>query len=468
MTASRRTRVVIQSRLSSSRLPGKALMSIAGMPLIELVARRASRTGDEVVVATSVEAYDTRIADHLERVGIPVVRGPLDDVLGRFVMATADLDPDDRVVRLTGDNPIADADLVHELLDAMDASGNAYGRVDIDRVPEGLGAEGFSVRDLRIAAERATAAYDREHVTPWLRRELGELLFVPAQNPGDPVAYRCTTDCLNDYYRISRLFDDEPDPVGVPWGALIGKLKADVDSAGPMVPVTGLRPRTTSLLLGTRNVGRLGADTSRDGATVRDVFVSAVNRGLSHDVAEPGTVDIVRQGTLPALQQRLRTILRLPVLVGGLSGSALHYQVRTAVENGFAHLARRSLAAVVFGSVANALDADATAWATLAEYRADQSVGKIGVSLASPAELGALGRLPGVDLVVADVADRADLDGYAELARRGATRLAVIGAPHDERLLHAALDAEWVDAVVVNPVTVAQLDASIRAAAVHR
>ena len=175
-----RTRVVIQSRLSSSRLPGKALLTIAGMPLVELVARRASRSGHEVVVATSEERDDGRIAEHLRSVGVPVLRGPLDDVLGRFVLATADLDPTDRVVRLTGDNPVADADLVDELLAAVEASGHTYGRVDIDRVPEGLGAEVFSVEALRLAADRATAPYDREHVTPWLRRELGELLFVPS------------------------------------------------------------------------------------------------------------------------------------------------------------------------------------------------------------------------------------------------------------------------------------------------
>ena len=67
-----RTRVVIQSRLNSSRLPGKALMTIGGMPLIELVARRASRDGHEVVVATSEEQYDTRIFDHLARVDLEI------------------------------------------------------------------------------------------------------------------------------------------------------------------------------------------------------------------------------------------------------------------------------------------------------------------------------------------------------------------------------------------------------------
>lgn len=460
-----RTRVVIQSRLSSSRLPGKALMTIAGMPLIELVARRASRNGHEVVVATSMEPYDTRISDHLHRVGIPVVRGSLDDVLGRFVQATSDLAPTDRVVRLTGDNPVADADLVDELLEAMEESGNAYGRVDIDQVPEGLGAEGFTVGDLRRAAMSTTAAYDREHVTPWLRRELGELLFVPRNNPGNPVAYRCTTDCLNDYYRISRLFDDEPDPVGVKWGELVRKLKEDVDSSGPMVPVTDLTPRMTSLLLGTRNVGVLGVGSGRDGSAIRTVFASAVNRGLSHAFAEPGTMEVVRQGTLPALQQRLKTILRLPRLVGGLSGQALRFQVRTTIENGFAYHGQRSLAGVVFGSVSNALDAEATAWATLGEYRREQSVTRIGVTVATPSELPDLWRLPTVDLVVVDIFAPHEIEAYSELSRSKATKIAVIAATQDDALLEATLGADWVDAVVVNPATDGQLDAAIRAAA---
>ncbi|MGL5851560.1 MAG: cytidylyltransferase domain-containing protein, partial [Phycicoccus sp.] len=90
-------RVVVQSRLSSSRLPGKALLTTAGMPLVELVARRAARSGHEVVVATSVEATDERVVATLARAGIATVRGSLDDVLGRFVAATADLADDDLV-----------------------------------------------------------------------------------------------------------------------------------------------------------------------------------------------------------------------------------------------------------------------------------------------------------------------------------------------------------------------------------
>lgn len=218
------TRVVIQSRLNSTRLPGKAMLELAGMPLIELVARRAARAGHDVVVATSTQRGDDRIARCVGRCGIRVVRGSLGDVLGRFGEASADLRPDDQVVRLTGDNPVVDADLVDELLEAIERSGHRYGRVDIGQVPEGLGAEGFTVGDLRRACAEATTAFDREHVTPWLRRELGELLFVPEGAPTDLVAHRTTVDTLDDYVRVATLFDDVPDPVAAPWRDLTARL----------------------------------------------------------------------------------------------------------------------------------------------------------------------------------------------------------------------------------------------------
>ena len=207
----RRTRVVIQSRLTSSRLPGKALLTIAGLPLVELVARRASRSGHEVVVATSEERDDAPHRRAPRSVGIAVLRGALDDVLGRFVGARPTSTPADRVVRLTGDNPVADADLVDELLAAVEASGHTYGRVDIDRVPEGLGAEVFSVEALRLAA-----AARHGGVRPRARHPLAApgarraaLRPQPACNL-DPRRFRCTVDVLADYVRVSGLFTRRP------------------------------------------------------------------------------------------------------------------------------------------------------------------------------------------------------------------------------------------------------------------
>lgn len=385
-----RTRVVIQSRLNSSRLPGKAMLTIAGMPLIELVARRAGRTGHEVVVATSAEQYDERIASHLHAVGIEVVRGSLDDVLGRFVQATADLEDTDRVVRLTGDNPLADADLVDELIAAVDASGHAYGRVDIDRVPEGLGAEVFTVRALRDADEQATASYDREHVTPWLRRTLGELLFVPTGCPDGVEAYRATVDVLGDYVRVSSLFDGEPDPVGQPWPSLMTRLVDRVDRAGARV--TALRTdagRLSRVVLSARNfdVATRDARPAERAERLRSLIAEAIERGVTHIEVGRGdgrSEELLQACAEPALVKRFGIISRVaprPLEVG--SAVADELAVEASVERTFAGLGRRGVDVLVFPGSASA----ARGWERARSYRDDGVVSALGLVAEDTADL---------------------------------------------------------------------------------
>ncbi|WP_281289184.1 aldo/keto reductase [Leekyejoonella antrihumi] len=385
---------MIQSRLNSSRLPGKALMSIGGMPLVELVARRASRSGHEVVVATSNEHYDSLIANHLARVKIPVVRGPLDDVLARFVLATSDLAPTDRVVRLTGDNPVADADLVDELLAAMDASGHAYGRVDIDQVPEGLGAEGFSVQALRDAAATTQDAYDREHVTPWLRRTLGELLFVPAKNPGEPTRYRCTVDTLSDFDRACLLFDSTTDAVRVPWAELMDRIVRDARVDGPTVPSRGQgHLRQSRLVLGTDQFSGQAAPSADQ---VRAILAAAVERGVSH-VEVGRTQELAERrlhaGVEPQLTRRLKVISRLAPLTEG----AAALRVETSLERTFAELGRREAAAALLPTLADACRDRGAGWARLRAYQGDGIVGLVGVCLQRTAELPMALELEGLD-----------------------------------------------------------------------
>lgn len=123
------TRVILQSRLSSSRLPGKALLTVAGQPVVALAARRAGNTGLDVVVATSDQPEDDAIADALAETGVAVFRGSLHDPLRRFFDATVDLADEDLVVRLTGDNIVPDGRFVQQMIDDMRAAGEQYIRV---------------------------------------------------------------------------------------------------------------------------------------------------------------------------------------------------------------------------------------------------------------------------------------------------------------------------------------------------
>ena len=382
-----RTRVVVQSRLNSSRLPGKALMTIAGMPLIELVARRASRDGHEVIVATSEEQYDTRIVDHLHRVGIPAMRGSLDDVLGRFVAATQDLDDDDRVVRLTGDNPVGDSSLIDELIEAMDEGGFEYGRNDVSRMPEGLGCEVFRVRDLRRAAAQTDELYDREHVTPWLRRNVSTLDYVPKDNPGDPERFRCTVDVLSDYDRVCRLFADKSDPVSVPWVDLINESGGSAFTAGPSVPRRDDSELDQSvMILGGQAFAGPQAPSSTE---IRAMLATAVNRGVNHVEVGRGdhnAEEILHKCGEPQLTQRLHFISRLREIRTNDPRLAAA-TVEAQLERSFAELGRRKASAVLMANVDEAHSADGTGWHRLRDYRESGEVGRIGVNVESLEEL---------------------------------------------------------------------------------
>jgi spore coat polysaccharide biosynthesis protein SpsF (cytidylyltransferase family) len=101
---------VIQARMGSSRLPGKVLLPICGIPVAILAAKRAQRNTYEVRIATTVDPLDDILVEMAKEADIPVVRGNVEDVLGRFVEATADLPDEALVVRQTADNVFPDAD----------------------------------------------------------------------------------------------------------------------------------------------------------------------------------------------------------------------------------------------------------------------------------------------------------------------------------------------------------------------
>ena len=96
---------IVQARMSSRRLPGKVLAPVLGQPMIQRQIERISHAQliDKLVIATSTMTDDDAIAEFCQGIGQPCYRGPLDDVLGRFVAALDTYGPADHVVRLTAD-----------------------------------------------------------------------------------------------------------------------------------------------------------------------------------------------------------------------------------------------------------------------------------------------------------------------------------------------------------------------------
>src|SRR5690349_790613 len=98
---------ILQARMSSTRLPGKVFLPLAGAPMLQRQIERIRRAGaiDTLVVATSNTTQDDEIARLCGHLGVDCYRGSLEDVLDRFYQAASRTMPD-HVVRLTGDCPL--------------------------------------------------------------------------------------------------------------------------------------------------------------------------------------------------------------------------------------------------------------------------------------------------------------------------------------------------------------------------
>jgi spore coat polysaccharide biosynthesis protein SpsF (cytidylyltransferase family) len=191
---------VVQARMSSTRLPGKVLADVEGEPMLALLLRRleqASSVG-EIVVATSDAPSDDPLEALARSIGVRVHRGPLDDVLARFVGAAAG--HDGPVVRITGDCPLTDPHVVDAVLKCFASTpGAGYGsNVEPRTFPDGLDVEVFSPDALRRADELATDAADREHVTTLMRRR-PDLFPVASVTAPEPMGeLRWTVDDRDD------------------------------------------------------------------------------------------------------------------------------------------------------------------------------------------------------------------------------------------------------------------------------
>src|SRR5262245_14314319 len=173
--ASVRVGIVIQARLGSNRLPRKVLRPVFGKPLLQRLCDRIglSRETGVVVVATSDRPTDDAIARACDDWGVPVFRGPEDDVLARMTGAARAFGLT-ALVRVTADHPLTAPDGIDEVVRAFARSGAQYvHNCHRGGYPYGTGAEMISAAALESCDREATVPGEREHVTPMIRRNPG-------------------------------------------------------------------------------------------------------------------------------------------------------------------------------------------------------------------------------------------------------------------------------------------------------
>ena len=205
-----KTMAIVQARMTSTRLPGKVLLPILGIPMLSLQLERMRRATsiDGIVIATTVNAADDPIVELCIQQGIAYFRGSEQDVLSRYAEA-AQAFGIDVVVRVTSDCPLIEPDLMDKVVNIFL---HAHGELDYvsntlqPSFPYGLAVEVFSRQVLDQAHRLAVQHAEREHVTPyiyWRPQQFRLKSFTHNENLSQ---HRWTVDTPEDFELVSKIY----------------------------------------------------------------------------------------------------------------------------------------------------------------------------------------------------------------------------------------------------------------------
>jgi spore coat polysaccharide biosynthesis protein SpsF len=199
---------IVQARMSSRRLPGKVLAPLDGQPMLGCLIDRLShaRGLEGICVATSNTPSDDPIAAFCDAHAICCHRGELDDVAARLLAVAKELDADG-FVRVNGDSPLLDLDLVTQAAewfrrDVPDLVSNVLVRT----FPKGQSVEVVNRSTMETALAHFGGAEEREHVTLHFYRNAERFRIVSFEHAGNVSHLQLSVDTAEDLLRVRDLY----------------------------------------------------------------------------------------------------------------------------------------------------------------------------------------------------------------------------------------------------------------------
>jgi spore coat polysaccharide biosynthesis protein SpsF len=221
--------IIIQARMTSTRLPGKIMLPLCGKPVMQIMLERLDSLKTHLIIATTDDGSEQPIVDLCNKLAIRYYRGDTDNVLSRYYLAASKFGAKEKdvIVRLTSDCPLIDPDITRQTVNYfMDNHFDYVSAGTGTGFPRGMDTEVFTFDLLQQAYENATLDYEKEHVTPYIYMTCGKQLKLGQyQNSQNHSHYRLTLDEPLDFDVISevyRLFDCQTD---FSYEELINKLK---------------------------------------------------------------------------------------------------------------------------------------------------------------------------------------------------------------------------------------------------
>ena len=202
--------LIIQSRMGSSRLPGKVMKRINDTPLLQILYDRILNSSftDKIIIATTTNKEDDIIRDFCDDNNIDFYRGTDWDVLDRFYQTaiSQEIKPNN-IIRICADNPLLSYDVIDKVFNNYIKSGKDYfsnSNQEPDYLEDGFDVEVFTFEALVFAWKNAKLLSEREHVSPFIKKNFacGWKKVHKSYN------YKLSVDTENDFLLVKQIFKE--------------------------------------------------------------------------------------------------------------------------------------------------------------------------------------------------------------------------------------------------------------------
>lgn len=200
-------KIIIQARMTSTRLPKKVMLPLCGKSVLEVMLDRLQEFHENIIIATINDGSQTPIVELCKHLHVKYFEGDTDDVLARYFHAATKYGAEDEdiIVRCTSDCPLIDTQIIKETIAYFKNSDAEYVcACQNSGFPRGMDTEVFSFKHLKEAYKNAISEHHKEHVTPYVKENVKCAFY---RNTQDHSKYRLTLDEIDDYRAITALYE---------------------------------------------------------------------------------------------------------------------------------------------------------------------------------------------------------------------------------------------------------------------
>ncbi|ENK0555901.1 glycosyltransferase family protein [Clostridium botulinum] len=203
---------IIQARMGSTRLPGKAMLNLCGKTVLDHVIERVKQSEyiDDIIIASTSSQKDDLIINQAKKNKVKYFRGSEENVLSRYYYSSLE-NQLDVIVRITSDCPCIDSFVTDDIIkffirNKYDLVTNGGSDLSNRTYPRGLDVEVFSFEVLQDAFVNGKEKYQQEHVTPYIYENYKNIYYY--KNDIDYSKYRWTLDTEEDWILVKEVYKE--------------------------------------------------------------------------------------------------------------------------------------------------------------------------------------------------------------------------------------------------------------------